>query len=59
MALCFLICYVIHMQQASDEETYDLVREGVVIFTGALAKHLSKVYMDTELSFIYNIHSQY
>uniref|UniRef100_K4AM52 TOG domain-containing protein n=1 Tax=Setaria italica TaxID=4555 RepID=K4AM52_SETIT len=27
---------------ASDEETYDLVREGVVIFTGALAKHLSK-----------------
>jgi hypothetical protein len=47
------------MQQASDEETYDLVREGVVIFTGALAKHLSKVYMDTELSFIYNIHSQY
>ena len=31
------------MLQASDEETYDLVREGVVIFTGALAKHLSKV----------------
>lgn len=29
--------------QASDEEKYDLVREGVVIFTGALAKHLSKV----------------
>ncbi|KAK4397653.1 protein ILITYHIA [Sesamum angolense] len=27
---------------ASDEEKYDLVREGVVIFTGALAKHLSK-----------------
>ena len=31
------------MLQASNEETYDLVREGVVIFTGALAKHLSKV----------------
>jgi hypothetical protein len=30
-------------KRASDEETYDLVREGVVIFTGALAKHLSKV----------------
>lgn len=29
--------------QASDEEEYDLVREGVVIFTGALAKHLAKV----------------
>ncbi|WVZ60305.1 hypothetical protein U9M48_010349 [Paspalum notatum var. saurae] len=29
-------------ENASDEETYDLVREGVVIFTGALAKHLSK-----------------
>jgi hypothetical protein len=29
--------------QASDEEKYDLVREGVVIFTGALAKHLAKV----------------
>ncbi|KAB1202522.1 Translational activator GCN1 [Morella rubra] len=27
---------------ASNEETYDLVREGVVIFTGALAKHLAK-----------------
>ncbi|CAJ1961186.1 unnamed protein product [Sphenostylis stenocarpa] len=27
---------------APDEEKYDLVREGVVIFTGALAKHLSK-----------------
>ncbi|KAI4350125.1 hypothetical protein L6164_010637 [Bauhinia variegata] len=27
---------------ASDEEKYDLVREGVVIFTGALAKHLVK-----------------
>ncbi|AQK60664.1 ILITYHIA, partial [Zea mays] len=29
-------------KRASDEKTYDLVREGVVIFTGALAKHLSK-----------------
>ncbi|KAK3146260.1 hypothetical protein QOZ80_3BG0263720 [Eleusine coracana subsp. coracana] len=29
-------------KKASNEETYDLVREGVVIFTGALAKHLSK-----------------
>ncbi|KAJ6744278.1 TRANSLATIONAL ACTIVATOR GCN1-RELATED, partial [Salix purpurea] len=29
-------------KQASDEEKYDLVREGVVIFTGALAKHLAK-----------------
>lgn len=29
--------------QALDEEKYDLVREGVVIFTGALAKHLAKV----------------
>ncbi|KAG8380391.1 hypothetical protein BUALT_Bualt06G0010500 [Buddleja alternifolia] len=29
-------------KKASDEESYDLVREGVVIFTGALAKHLSK-----------------
>ncbi|KAD4888101.1 hypothetical protein E3N88_20174 [Mikania micrantha] len=28
-------------KKASDEEKYDLVREGVVIFTGALAKHLS------------------
>ncbi|KAK7397369.1 hypothetical protein VNO78_18538 [Psophocarpus tetragonolobus] len=27
---------------AADEEKYDLVREGVVIFTGALAKHLAK-----------------
>ncbi|XP_052734790.1 protein ILITYHIA [Vigna angularis] len=27
---------------APDEEKYDLVREGVVIFTGALAKHLAK-----------------
>lgn len=31
--------------KASDEERYDLVREGVVIFTGALAKHLDKVNM--------------
>ncbi|XP_073041088.1 protein ILITYHIA [Primulina eburnea] len=29
-------------KKASDEERYDLVREGVVIFTGALAKHLKK-----------------
>lgn len=29
-------------KKASDEEQYDLVREGVVIFTGALAKHLAK-----------------
>lgn len=29
-------------KKASDEEKYDLVREGVVIFTGALAKHLKK-----------------
>uniref|UniRef100_A0A803L554 TOG domain-containing protein n=1 Tax=Chenopodium quinoa TaxID=63459 RepID=A0A803L554_CHEQI len=29
-------------KKASDEEMYDLVREGVVIFTGALAKHLGK-----------------
>ncbi|OMO50913.1 Armadillo-like helical [Corchorus olitorius] len=29
-------------KKASDEEKYDLVREGVVIFTGALAKHLAK-----------------
>lgn len=31
------------LNQASDEEKYDLVREGVVIFLGALAKHLAKV----------------
>ncbi|KAJ6791105.1 protein ILITYHIA [Iris pallida] len=29
-------------KKASDEKQYDLVREGVVIFTGALAKHLAK-----------------
>ncbi|KAF6144359.1 hypothetical protein GIB67_024586 [Kingdonia uniflora] len=29
-------------KKASNEERYDLVREGVVIFTGALAKHLAK-----------------
>ncbi|KAL2345847.1 hypothetical protein Fmac_007132 [Flemingia macrophylla] len=29
-------------KNAPDEEKYDLVREGVVIFTGALAKHLAK-----------------
>lgn len=31
------------MLQAADEERYDLVREGVVIFMGSLAKHLSLV----------------
>lgn len=36
-----MVC--IRFLQASDEEKYDLVREGVVIFTGALAKHLEKV----------------
>jgi hypothetical protein len=30
--------------QAADEERYDLVREGVVIYMGALAKHLSLVW---------------
>ncbi|KNA12909.1 hypothetical protein SOVF_122110 [Spinacia oleracea] len=29
-------------KKASDEEMYDLVREGVVTFTGALAKYLGK-----------------
>ncbi|KAK1290119.1 hypothetical protein QJS10_CPB18g01878 [Acorus calamus] len=29
-------------KKALDEEKYDLVREGVVIFTGALARHLKK-----------------
>lgn len=29
-------------KKASDERKYDLVREGVVIYTGALAKHLAK-----------------
>ncbi|KAF6151349.1 hypothetical protein GIB67_040622 [Kingdonia uniflora] len=29
-------------KKASNEERYDLVRKGVVIFTGALAKHLAK-----------------
>ncbi|XP_068667141.1 protein ILITYHIA isoform X2 [Aristolochia californica] len=29
-------------KKASDEEKYDLLREGVVIFMGALAKHLAK-----------------
>lgn len=28
-------------RKSADEERYDLVREGVVIFMGALAKHLS------------------
>lgn len=35
--------YLFSFAQTSDEEKYDLVREGVVIFTGALAKHLAKV----------------
>nr|XP_043618177.1 protein ILITYHIA [Erigeron canadensis] len=34
--------YLNKKASVSDEEKYDLVREGVVIFTGALAKHLSK-----------------
>ncbi|KAM7250092.1 hypothetical protein ACFE04_021975 [Oxalis oulophora] len=34
--------YLNKKASASDEERYDLVREGVVIFTGALAKHLAK-----------------
>lgn len=34
--------YLNKKAQALDEEKYDLVREGVVIFTGALAKHLAK-----------------
>nr|GEV72458.1 protein ILITYHIA [Tanacetum cinerariifolium] len=34
--------YLNKKASASDEEKYDLVREGVVIFTGALAKHLSQ-----------------
>lgn len=38
-----MISFVCFALQASDEEKYDLVREGVVIFTGALAKHLEKV----------------
>jgi hypothetical protein len=41
------------LHQAADEGRYDLVREGVVIFLGALAKHLSLVwnssYLQTEL----------
>lgn len=28
-------------KKVTDEETYDLVREGVVVYTGSLAKHLS------------------
>lgn len=31
----------LNKKQVTDEETYDLVREGVVIYTGSLAKHLS------------------
>ncbi len=41
------------LHQAADEGRYDLVREGVVIFLGALAKHLSLVwnssYLQTEV----------
>ena len=33
--------------QAANEHTYDLVREGVVVFLGALAKHLAPVRMCT------------
>ncbi|GAV69761.1 LOW QUALITY PROTEIN: DUF3554 domain-containing protein/CLASP_N domain-containing protein/HEAT_2 domain-containing protein [Cephalotus follicularis] len=32
----------LNKKASSNEEKYDLVREGVVIFTGALAKHLAK-----------------
>ncbi|KAG5549672.1 hypothetical protein RHGRI_014840 [Rhododendron griersonianum] len=42
VALLFPIFENYLNKQASDEERYDLVREGVVIFTGALAKHLEK-----------------
>jgi hypothetical protein len=55
----FLICYISHWSQASDEESYDLVREGVVIFTGALAKHLSKVTINYYYYFILLIYSQW
>lgn len=40
--------------KASDEEKYDLVREGVVIFTGALAKHLAKVLVSLFLSLCFS-----
>ncbi|CAI9767444.1 unnamed protein product [Fraxinus pennsylvanica] len=42
VALLFPIFENYLNKKASDEEKYDLVREGVVIFTGALAKHLAK-----------------
>ncbi|XP_020529182.1 protein ILITYHIA [Amborella trichopoda] len=42
VALLFPIFENYLNKKASDEEKYDLVREGVVIFTGALAKHLSR-----------------
>ncbi|KAL3812577.1 hypothetical protein ACJIZ3_013845 [Penstemon smallii] len=42
VALLFPIFENYLNKKASDEERYDLVREGVVIFTGALAKHLAK-----------------
>ncbi|CAI9090959.1 OLC1v1025859C1 [Oldenlandia corymbosa var. corymbosa] len=42
VALLFPIFENYLNKKASDEERYDLVREGVVIFTGALAKHLEK-----------------
>ncbi|XP_078427732.1 putative protein kinase regulator ILITHYIA [Wolffia australiana] len=32
----------LNKKASSNEEKYDLIREGVVIFTGALAKHLAK-----------------
>ncbi|KAL6988990.1 eIF-2-alpha kinase activator GCN1 [Sarracenia purpurea var. burkii] len=42
VALLFPIFENYLNKKSSDEEKYDLVREGVVIFTGALAKHLAK-----------------
>ncbi|GMN25829.1 hypothetical protein TIFTF001_001087 [Ficus carica] len=42
VALLFPIFENYLNKKAPDEEKYDLVREGVVIFTGALAKHLAK-----------------
>lgn len=45
-----LLFIIYSLFKASDEEKYDLVREGVVIFTGALAKHLSKVLISIFLS---------
>ncbi|KAK3200745.1 hypothetical protein Dsin_024160 [Dipteronia sinensis] len=37
----YLFTYPLHLH-ASDEEKYDLVREGLVIFLGVMAKHLAK-----------------